>query len=203
MDDPLFIDADIVALSPCDGIFDDAAGADLAIAPRFLDSLWMHNGQSLATDAIAENFAALIEAKFPADHTRLNSGVMVLSGTCLSADFRRRLLAMTETAAFANEQSYITALLSESTDVSWRMLSSRYNFNARELKRVSTPDQVALLSRTVFLHYIGKVKPWSRPLRNISKTSQMIWRHYETDAFDRSDLLGKPGRLRRFVRDWI
>lgn len=202
-DDLLFIDADIVALSACDGIFDDAAGTDIAITPRFLDTLFTRDGTPLPLDDITANFQAMIDADFPANHTRVNSGVMVLSGAALSLEFRKSLLKLTETHAFTNEQSYITEILKARSDLSWRMLSAKYNFNARELSRVRTPDQLALLSQTVFLHYVGKVKPWARPLRNNSKTTQMIWRRYETEAYDRSTLLGAGNTIRRIIRDWI
>lgn len=203
VDDLLFIDADIVALTPCDTIFDDAAGVDMGIAPRFLDTLSVKDGKPRPPEDVLQNFQAMIDGNFPKDHIRINSGVMVLSGTCLTKGFRQKLLDMTRARDFTNEQSYVSEVLETDPDVTWRMLSSKYNFNARELKRATTPDQLSLLSQTVFLHYVGKIKPWTRPVRNNSKTTKMIWRHYETEALDRSELLGKHNPAKRLVRDWI
>ena len=202
VDDLLFIDADIVTLSPCDEIFDDAAGTDMAIAPRFLPSLYSADGARLPPEEVADRYRALLSADFPADHININSGVMVLSGRCLSASFRQQLLKTTEAHALVNEQSYITAMLQNETDLSWRMISSKYNFNAGMLDRVRLHEQIKLLSEIVFLHYPGKIKPWSRPVRNASSLAHMVWRRCETEALEQSELLGSGKSLRRVLRDW-
>ena len=191
-DQLLFIDADIICLSPVEDLLTSELAGDMLGGPRFMESLLQDDrGNRLTDNAIFRNLRRMTKGKFDSSHTRLNSGVMLLRKRLLTNEFRDELLRFAATRDYVNEQSYLTSFFSENKNYTLSLMPSSYNFGAGALADLPLMMELQIIKDIVFLHFPGPRKPWRmEPNLLSSRFTHLLWHRAYNEALSRTRLFG-------------
>ena len=185
----LFLDVDMLALKPLADLAKFRSGADLLACPQFKPTLYGRKGEGrLPLKTIERNLGWMISGEFHrVHHSRMNSGMMLLSRKTAHPDFRDKIIAFAANRTELHEQAHLNAFFAENPSWKLKMAPSIYNFQERYLGEVDPCLGLAMLSQIAILHYAGR-KPWQSKLERSSRLSTLLWwnlRH----AADKAGLL--------------
>lgn len=170
----LFLDVDMLCLSPLEPLLVREPGTPLVGCPQFSRSLVSQDGVPLPPGVASEQLARMLAGTIPERMGRLNSGVMLVRKPLLDDTLREELFSHARTILCVNEQSHLTSFFRRRRG-SMKLIESAWNFHESYLKRTDPTSAARILAGVRILHYPGTPKPWMPAERPVRRPSFALW----------------------------
>lgn len=175
----LFLDADMIALQDIEPILAEEGRASFNCCPQFQKSLRVSDEGARSPDETGELLDELIKGRhFGGHRSRVNSGVMLLSGEMCSTGFFDEMTGYASQSVELHEQGFFSAYLRTRPGLG-RFMPAGLNFQEAYLRNLPWPEQSKLMSRIAILHYAGGGKPWQISPSEGARPSVSLWHWYD------------------------
>lgn len=180
----LFLDADMIVLRPIETPFERGAKRPFSCSPQFQRTI-----KPSREESDSERVLALLNDILRGRHTgghrsRVNSGVLHLSGRMLTSDFFDEISKFARTRTLINEQSFFSEYFQEHRD-EMMMMRSSLNFQEAYLTALPHSDQRNLLEKIDILHFAGPGKPWVFQSNQMPSLGKLLWYRHDFERKNR------------------
>jgi lipopolysaccharide biosynthesis glycosyltransferase len=185
VDQLLFLDVDMLCLTPVEGLLELERDADLVGCPQFQRTMVIRDKQYMSPEEVRPLIEAMVSDENTKYANRLNSGVMVIRKPLLRQDFFNTLIAFCSQRTEVNEQSHLTSFFRDPENRSryrMKLVSSIYNFHESYLGLIDRVDAFEILKKIRILHYPGSPKPWDAEIGAKSRLTLSLWWQYRLSA---------------------
>lgn len=171
----IFLDVDMLVLSPFDEILSYDIGKSIITVPQFQ--------KELKDGRLFESLKTMLDGKFDGRHvSRINSGVMLVRSEYLSESFFDQVTDFATSRLDLHEQGHLSAYFKNKKN-KISMCSVKYNFQESFLHSLEREEQEEIVPQIKILHYAGGQKPWKvSPDRAKKIPTLSIWHDYREKA---------------------